>query len=36
MGHIYTIVPKLPLPIDRMLTSCGRATVMIIGILPWA
>ena len=26
MRHIYTLVSKLPLPLDRMLTSCGHAT----------
>ena len=26
MRHIYTLVSKLPLLLDRMLTSCGRAT----------
>ena len=26
MRHIYTSVSKLPLPLDRMLTSCGHAT----------
>ena len=26
MRHIYTLVLKLPLPLDRMLTSCGHAT----------
>ena len=26
MRHIYTLVSKLPLPLDRTLTSCGRAT----------
>ena len=26
MRHIYTLVSKLPLPLDRTLTSCGHAT----------
>ena len=26
MEHIYTLVSKLPLPLDHMLTSCGHAT----------
>ena len=26
MRHIYTSVSKLPLPLDRTLTTCGRAT----------
>ena len=26
MRHIYTLVSKLPLPLDCMLTSCGHAT----------
>ena len=26
MTHIYTLVSKLPLPLDRTLTSCGHAT----------
>ena len=26
MQHIYTLVSKLPLPLDRTLTSCGHAT----------
>ena len=26
MRHIYTLVSKLHLPLDRTLTSCGRAT----------
>ena len=26
MQHIYTLVSKLPLPLDYMLTSCGHAT----------
>ena len=26
MRHIYTLVSKLTLSIDRTLTSCGRAT----------
>ena len=26
MRRIYTLVSKLPLPLDRTLTSCGRAT----------
>ena len=26
MKHIYTLVSKLPLPLDRTLTSCGRVT----------
>ena len=26
MRHIYTLVSKLPLPLDHMLTSCGHAT----------
>ena len=26
MRHIYTSVSKLPLPLDRMLTTCGHAT----------
>ena len=26
MRHIYTLVSKLPLPLDRMLTCCGHAT----------
>ena len=26
MRHIYTLVSKLPLPLDRTLTSCSRAT----------
>ena len=36
MRHIYTSVSKLTLPIDRMLTTYGPATVMMMGILPWA
>ena len=26
MRHIYTLVSKLPLPLDCTLTSCGHAT----------
>ena len=26
MRHIYTLVSKLPLPLDRTLTSCGHVT----------
>ena len=26
MRHIYTSISKLPLPLDRMLTTCGHAT----------
>ena len=26
MRHIYTLVSKLTLPLDRTLTSCSRAT----------
>ena len=26
MDHIHTLVSKLPLPLDRTLTSCGHAT----------
>ena len=26
MRHIYTSLSKLPLPLDHMLTTCGRAT----------
>ena len=26
MRHIYTSVSKLPLPLDRTLTTCGHAT----------
>ena len=26
MRHIYTLVSKIPLPLDRTLTSYGRAT----------
>ena len=26
MRHIYTLVSKLPLPLDLMLTTCGHAT----------
>ena len=26
MEHIYTLVSKLPLPLDRTLTSCCHAT----------
>ena len=26
MRHIYTLVSKLTLPLDHMLTSCGHAT----------
>ena len=26
MRHIYTSVSKLPLPLDRTLTTCSRAT----------
>ena len=26
MRYIYTLVSKLPLPLDRTLTSCGHAT----------
>ena len=26
MRHIYTLVSKLPLPLYRMLTSCGHTT----------
>ena len=26
MRHIYTLVSKLPLPLDRTLISCGHAT----------
>ena len=26
MQHIYTLVSKLPLPLDRMLITCGHAT----------
>ena len=30
MGHIYTAVPKLPLPLDRKLT------LAVLPLLPWA
>ena len=26
MRHIYTLVSKLPFPLDRTLASCGHAT----------
>ena len=26
MRHIYTLVSKLPLPLDRTLTTCGHTT----------
>ena len=26
MRHIYTLVSKLPLPLDHMLSSCSHAT----------
>ena len=26
MRHIYTLVSKLPLPLDRTLTTCDQAT----------
>ena len=26
MRHIYTLVSKLPLPLDRTLTTCSHAT----------
>ena len=26
MRHIYTLVSKLPLPLDHTLTSCGHST----------
>ena len=26
MRHIYTLVSKLPLPLDRTLTTCGHAS----------
>ena len=26
MKHIYTLVSKLPLPLDHTLTTCGHAT----------
>ena len=26
MRHIYTLLSKLPLPLERTLTSCGHAT----------
>ena len=29
MKHIYTLVSKLTLPIDRPLTSCGHATYQL-------
>ena len=33
MTHIYTTVPKLPLPLDRTLTTCGHTTHhLILGV----
>ena len=29
MDHIHTLVSKLPLPLDRTLTSCGHATHLL-------
>ena len=32
MRHIYTLVSKLPIPLDRTLTSYGHATHLTLGV----